>query len=78
GAGMQCVIVSLLAQCCHSAPVITSLTLQDSVNVSDFRVLYREWVMAKANADLNYSSVAAVKLGMLGSHEIVDTVVDLL
>ncbi|KTB76730.1 hydroxymethylpyrimidine/phosphomethylpyrimidine kinase [Pseudomonas syringae] len=78
GAGLQADIEALLAQGCHAAPAITALTVQDTVNVSDFRVLDREWVMAQANAVLDDSCVAAVKLGMLGSLEMVDTVVELL
>lgn len=78
GAGLQADIEALLAQGCHAAPVVTALTVQDTVNVSDFRVLDREWVMAQANAVLNDSSVAAFKLGMLGSLDMVDTVVELL
>jgi hypothetical protein len=57
---------------------VTALTVQDTVNVSDFRVLDREWVLAQANAVLADSTVAAVKLGMLGSIEMVDTVAELL
>ncbi|MGV8390858.1 bifunctional hydroxymethylpyrimidine kinase/phosphomethylpyrimidine kinase, partial [Pseudomonas aeruginosa] len=47
-------------------------------NVSDFRVLDREWVLAQANAVLADLPVAAVKLGMLGSLEMVDTVAEIL
>lgn len=78
GAGLQADIEALLAQGCHAAAAVTALTVQDTVNVSDFRVLDREWVMAQANAVFNDSSVAAVKLGMLGSLEMVDTVAQLL
>ena len=78
GAGLQADIEALLAQGCHAAPVVTALTVQNTVNVSDFRVLDREWVLAQANAVLSDSTVAAVKLGMLGSLEMVDTVVELL
>lgn len=78
GAGLQADIEALLAQGCHAAPAVTALTVQDTVNVSDFRVLDREWVLAQANAVLNDAQVAAVKLGMLGSLEMVDTVVELL
>ncbi len=78
GAGLQADIEALLAQGCHAAPAVTALTVQDTVNVTDFRVLDREWVLAQANAVLNDSEVAAVKLGMLGSLEMVDTVVELL
>eukprot|EP01132_Coremiostelium_polycephalum_P014282 gene14281-17361_t len=78
GAGLQADIEALLAQGCHAAPAVTALTVQNTVNVSDFRVLDREWVLAQANAVLGDSEVAAVKLGMLGSLEMVDTVVELL
>ncbi|MBA1194535.1 hydroxymethylpyrimidine/phosphomethylpyrimidine kinase [Pseudomonas entomophila] len=78
GAGLQADIEALIAQGCHAAPAVTALTVQDTVNVSDFRVLDREWVLAQANAVLADSSVAAVKLGMLGSLEMVDTVAELL
>ncbi|CAI3789920.1 Hydroxymethylpyrimidine/phosphomethylpyrimidine kinase [Pseudomonas sp. MM227] len=78
GAGLQADIEALLAQGCHAAPTITALTVQNTVNVSDFRVLDREWILAQANAVLSDSPVAAVKLGMLGSVDMVATVVELL
>ncbi|AMB85153.1 hydroxymethylpyrimidine/phosphomethylpyrimidine kinase [Pseudomonas agarici] len=78
GAGLQADIEALLAQGCHGAGAVTALTVQNTVNVSDFRVLDRQWVLAQANAVLEDSTVAAVKLGMLGSLEMVDTVVELL
>lgn len=78
GAGLQADIEALLAQSCHAAPAVTALTVQDTVNVSDFRVLDREWVLAQANAVLADLPVAAVKLGMLGSLEMVDTVAEIL
>src|SRR5690554_7042028 len=61
GAGLQADIEALLAQGCHAAPTVTALTVQNTVNVSDFRVLDREWVLAQANAVLNDMPVAAVK-----------------
>ncbi len=78
GAGLQADIEALLAQGCHAAPTVTALTVQDTVNVSDFRVLDRAWVMAQAQAVIADLPVAAVKLGMLGSVEMVDTVVELM
>jgi len=78
GAGLQADIEALLAQGCHAAPTVTALTVQNTVDVSDFRVLDREWILAQANAVLSDSDVAAVKLGMLGSPDMVDTVVELL
>ena len=78
GAGLQADIEALLAQGCHAAPAVTALTVQNTVDVIDFRVLDRAWVMAQANAVFEDSPVAAIKLGMLGSLEMVDTVVELI
>src|SRR5690606_7004584 len=78
GAGLQADIEALLAQGCHAAPTVTALTVQDTVDVLDFRVLDRDWVMAQANAVIADLPVAAVKLGMLGSIEMVETVLDIM
>lgn len=78
GAGLQADIEALLAQGCHAAPTVTALTVQDTVDVLDFRVLDRDWVMAQANAVIADLPVAAVKLGMLGSIEMVETVLEIM
>ena len=78
GAGLQADIEALLAQGCHAAPTVTALTVQDTVDVADFRVLDRAWVLAQANAVIADLPIAAVKLGMLGSAEMVDTVLELM
>ena len=78
GAGLQADIEALLAQGCHAAPAVTALTVQDTVDVHDFRVLDREWVLAQARAIIADLPVAAVKLGMLGSVEMVETVLEIM
>ena len=78
GAGLQADIEALIAQGCHAAPTVTALTVQDTVDVSDFRVLDREWVLAQANKVISDMPISAVKLGMLGSVEMVDTVLELM
>lgn len=78
GAGLQADIEALLAQGCHAAPTVTALTVQDTVDVVDFRVLDRAWVLAQARAVIADLPVAAVKLGMLGSVEMVETVLDIM
>lgn len=78
GAGLQADIEALIAQGCHAAPAVTALTVQDTVNVSDFRVLDREWVLAQACAVIADLPVSAVKLGMLGSVEMVETVLEIM
>ena len=78
GAGIQADVKTVTMLGGYAATAIAALTVQNTVNVSDFRVLDREWVLAQANAVLGDSEVAAVKLGMLGSTVMVDTVVELL
>ncbi len=78
GAGLQADIEALLVQGCHAAPVVTALTVQDTCNVSDFRVLDREWVLAQAHAVIADLPIAAVKLGMLGSTQMVETVLEIM
>lgn len=78
GAGIQADIEALIAQNCHAAPVVTALTVQNTIDVIDFRVLDREWVLAQANAVLSDMPVSAVKLGMLGSLEMVTTVLEVM
>ena len=78
GAGLQADIEALIAQGCHAAPTVTALTVQDTQDVSDFRVLDRDWVLAQANKVIGDMPISAVKLGMLGSVEMVDTVVELM
>ncbi|MDY0205601.1 MAG: bifunctional hydroxymethylpyrimidine kinase/phosphomethylpyrimidine kinase [Pseudomonas sp.] len=78
GAGLQADIEALIAQNCHATPVITALTIQDTVNVSDFKILDHDWVIAQAQAILQDMHISAIKLGMLGSLEMVDTVAEII
>lgn len=78
GAGIQADIEAILAQNCHAAPTITALTVQNTVDVVDFKVLDREWVLAQANTVLKDMSISAIKLGMLGNMEMVDTVIEIM
>ncbi len=73
GAGLQADIEALLAQGCHAAPAVTALTIQDTTNVSDFRVLDHDWIVAQARTILADVTVSAFKLGMLGSAQMVRT-----
>lgn len=67
-----------MAQGCHAAPTVTALTVQNSIDVSDFRVLDADWVLAQAEAVITDLTISGIKLGMLGSVEMVDTVVRIL
>lgn len=78
GAGIQADIEAILAQNCHAAPTITALTIQNTQDVLDFKILDREWVLAQANTVLNDMPASAIKLGMLGNMEMVDTVIEII
>ena len=67
GAGIQADIQTLVSMGCHAAPVITAITVQDTVGVKQFSVTAPELVIAQARAVLNDMPVAAFKIGMLGS-----------
>ncbi|MFT0213431.1 hydroxymethylpyrimidine/phosphomethylpyrimidine kinase [Pseudomonas sp. F1_0610] len=77
GAGTQADIEAISAQGCHAAVAVTALTVQDTVDVSGFRLVDTDWVMAQAQAIINDLPVSAIKLGMLGSLEMVDCIVEI-
>jgi len=78
GAGLQADIEALQAQHCHAAVAVTALTVQDTANVLDFRVLDKSWILAQAQAVMADLPIAAVKLGMLGSLEVIEAVLDIM
>jgi len=78
GAGIAADIEAIAAQKCHAASVITALTIQDSSNVYDFKILDSEWVTAEANAIINDLPISAIKLGMLGSIQMVQCVMEII
>lgn len=69
GAGLQADIEALASQGCHAATVITTLTVQDTRDVSACRPLPAQEVIAQARAVLDDMPVAACKLGLLGSSD---------
>lgn len=77
GAGLQADIEALMAQGCLAAPTVTALTVQNSIDVVDFRVLDSAWVLAQAHAVTSDMKISGIKLGMLGSVEMVETVLQI-
>jgi len=74
GAGIQADIETLSGMGCHAAPVITSLTVQDTANVKGYYPLDTAMIVEQARAVLEDMPVAAFKIGMLGSVEAVEAV----
>lgn len=73
GAGIQADIEAIASMGCHAAPVITAVTVQDTTNVMAFTPQTDELVMEQARAVLEDMPVAAIKIGFLGSVEIIET-----
>lgn len=77
GAGLQADILTQASLGCHPLTVVTAITVQDTRGVEDFMVLEPEWITDQARAILEDMPVAAFKVGMLGSVEIVAAVAEI-
>jgi len=78
GAGLQADIEALSSMGCHAAPVITTITVQDTRNVHRFQAVEAELVMEQARAVLEDIPVSAIKIGMVGSVENAEAIHSLL
>ncbi|MCG2634022.1 MAG: hydroxymethylpyrimidine/phosphomethylpyrimidine kinase [Gammaproteobacteria bacterium] len=67
GAGCVADIQTLAALGVHSAPIITALTVQDSVDVQSVVAVKPELILEQGRAVLSDFQVNAIKIGMLGS-----------
>lgn len=63
---------------CHPAPVLSSLTVQDTINAHAIQALSPDFVRDQAECVLNDLPVRAIKLGLLSTPEIGATVARLL
>jgi hydroxymethylpyrimidine/phosphomethylpyrimidine kinase len=74
GAGIQADIEALISHGCHTAPVITTLTIQDTQDVIGYTPLDGGLIVEQARAVLEDMPVNAFKLGLLTSTETVEAV----
>jgi len=74
GAGVQADIETLSSMGCHAAPVITAVTVQDTVDVKRYESMDPSLVVEQARAILEDVPVASIKIGMIGSVEIVEVI----
>ena len=74
GAGIQADIESLASMGCHAAPVITSLTIQDTQDIQGYVPIDASLLVQQARAVLEDMPVAAFKIGMLGSVDVIEAV----
>ena len=76
GAGLQADLLALASMGCYPLSVVTALTVQDTAGVESFLAMDPDWVADQARCILEDMPVAAFKMGMLGSVEIVTVVAE--
>lgn len=78
GAGLAADMQAITALAAHPAPVVTALTVQDSVNAYQVEAVAADLVRAQAETVLQDMPVAAIKLGLLANAAIGQSVAALL
>ncbi|MEW6314433.1 MAG: hydroxymethylpyrimidine/phosphomethylpyrimidine kinase [Pseudomonadota bacterium] len=78
GAGMPADILTLASMGCHPLPVVTAITVQDTMGVEGTLALDAEWVGDQARCVLEDMAVSAFKIGMLGSVETIAVIAEVL
>lgn len=78
GAGLAADIQTVTALGAHPAPVVTAVTVQDTVDAGHVEMMSPRLVAAQMQAVLDDQPVAAIKLGLLGNVEIGAAVSDVL
>ncbi len=76
GAGLQADLLALASMGCYPLSVVTALTVQDTAGVEAVLPIDPDWVADQARCILEDMPVAAFKMGMLGSTEIVTLVAE--
>tara|TARA_R110002073_G_scaffold210136_3_gene370671 strand:+ start:941 stop:1798 length:858 start_codon:yes stop_codon:yes gene_type:complete len=76
GAGIQADILTIASMGCHSLPIITAITVQDTAGVEDMMALDPEWVADQARTVLEDMPVHVFKIGLLGSVEIIAAIAE--
>lgn len=78
GAGIQADIETLASMGCHAVPVVTTVTVQDTVNVQSTEAISADTIAKQARTIIQDMPVAAIKLGLIGSREGVEVIHEIL
>lgn len=78
GAGIQADILTLSSMGCHPLPVITAVTIQDTMGVEDVLPIDAEWVADQARCVLEDMAVTVFKVGLLGSVEAIAAIAEVI
>ncbi len=76
GAGLQADILAIASMGCYPLSVVTAITVQDTAGVESILAIDPDWVADQARCLLEDMPLAAFKMGMLGSTEIVTVVAE--
>lgn len=74
GAGIQADIESIASMGGHAVPVITTLTVQNTQNVSSFQAVETQLFTDQIDNLLEDIAVKAIKIGMVGSLGIIESI----
>lgn len=74
GAGIQADIETIACMGAHPAPIITALTVQDTVTVKRFEAVSSLLLVEQARTILEDIPVAAIKIGMLANRAIIEAI----
>ncbi len=78
GAGIQADLKSFSAQGAYGATVITAITAQNTQSVTAVQAIPVDVVRAQIDAVLSDIQIGAIKIGMLGMPDMIETVADAL
>jgi len=74
GAGIQADIETLSSLGCHTAPIITSIAVQNTTNVIETSQIDEHLIIQQARAVLEDMNVVAIKIGLITSDETVGAI----
>ncbi len=74
GAGLQADIETIASMGCQAAPVVTSLTVQDTTNVMLIEPVSSNLLIEQARAVLEDMPVKCIKIGLIGSVDNIEAI----
>lgn len=69
GAGIQADIETIASLGCHAAPIITSITAQDTTNVVETSQISEGMIVEQARIVFEDMNIAAIKIGLINSEK---------
>ncbi|NOX08842.1 MAG: hydroxymethylpyrimidine/phosphomethylpyrimidine kinase [Gammaproteobacteria bacterium] len=78
GAGLQADIEAITAHGGHACTIVTALTTQDTRNIQHCEPVSADKLIQQAHTLLDDINIAAIKIGLLGSLEIIEAIAGIL